>query len=97
MADTLRPEGDRPRVEQQTLRQITVTQDGRDEKVGRGEADYHYQIDKSTLTYDNCPVGAFCAGSLVYAPRVFQIVGDSLFEVTPVGANIPQHVYGRVR
>ena len=55
------------------------------------------KIDKETLVFDNCPIGSYCLGNLVYAPRVFQIVGDSLFETVPVGIDRPPHVYGRVK
>lgn len=97
VADTLRLVEERPHTGRQILRQIIVIRPGPDGRTTRSEAEYAYTIENGTLVYDNCPIGSFCIASLVYAPRVFQIAGDSLFEVVPPGANFQPHVYGRVR
>ena len=97
VADTFNLVSDRSRSEQQVLRQITVIQDAPNGHTVRSQSEFYYRIENGTLMYDNCPIGALCVAELVYAPRVFRIVGDSLFEVTPVDANLPQHVYGLVR
>ncbi len=97
LADTFRLVENRARTDQQILRQTTITSDGPGGKIGRSEAGFLYRIENGTLIFDNCPLGASCFADLIYAPRIFQIVGDSLFEVSPLGANTPPHVYGLVR
>jgi hypothetical protein len=97
VADTFRLIQDRARNQQQILHQTTVTSDGPGGKTTRSDVDFIYRIENGTLIYDNCPVGSACFAGLVYAPRIFHIVNDSLFEVPPVGANLPPHVYGLVR
>jgi hypothetical protein len=97
LADTFRLGQDRSRTSQQILRQITVLQDGPGEKIERSEVQFLYRIENGILLYDNCPMGYFCIAGLVAAPRAFQIVGDSLFEVVPAGVNTPPHIYGLVR
>jgi hypothetical protein len=97
VADTLRLIEDRPRPDQQILRRITVIQQGSSSAPARSETDYEYSITGGLLTYIDCPIGALCLASLVYSPRVFQIVRDSLFEVVPAGAGSPPRVYGLVR
>jgi hypothetical protein len=97
VADTFRLVRNRARTAQQILRQTTVTSDGPGGKTDRTDTEFIYRIENGTLIYDNCPIGANCFAGLVYAPRLFQITGDSLFELTPLGASIPPHVYGLVR
>jgi hypothetical protein len=97
VADTLRLLADRPRTDSQTLRQIRVMQQELNGPVTRSEVEYGYEIDKGVLRYTDCPIGALCAASLVYRPITFQIVDDSLFEITPLGAPLPPRVYGLVR
>lgn len=96
LADTFRLTSDRSR-DQRILEQTTVIQDGPGGKVGRSLLQFVYNIDNENLVFDNCPIGSYCLGNLVYQPRVFQIVGDSLFETVPVGTDRPAHVYGRVK
>jgi hypothetical protein len=63
----------------------------------RDQNDFNYSVTGSFLTYDTCPIGTFCAAaSLIYMPKTFQIVGDSLFEVVPAGLTKPPYVYGRI-
>ena len=97
LADTFRL-GDRGAAKDQILRQTTVLLSGPGGQAGRSDTEFDYRIEGSALVYNNCPRGSLCAAAgLVYAPRVFQMVGDSLFEVTPLGSNLPPYVYGRVR
>lgn len=97
VADTFRLVQDRSRDAQQILHQTSVTSDGPGGKTARSDVEFVYRIENGTLIYDNCPIGSACFAGLVYSPRIFHIVGDSLFEVTPVAANLPPHVYGLVR
>lgn len=97
LADTLRLVDVRARTGQQVLRETVVTSDPPGGMPVRAETEFTYWIEDQTLTIDNCPRGFFCAASLVYMPRVFQIVGDSLFEAVPAGVNLPPHIYGLVR
>lgn len=97
LADTFRLYANRSHIEDGILRQTTVLQDGPGGTIGRSDVEFDYRIEAGALLYDNCPRGSLCAAGLVYAPRVFQMVGDSLFEVTPLGSNLPPYVYGRVR
>ena len=99
VADTFRLAPVRARTDQQILRRITVVRQETNGPTTRSEVQYAYEIANGILTYIECPVGSFCVATanLVYAPRIFQIAGDSLFEVTPVGANLPPYVYGLVR
>jgi hypothetical protein len=96
VADTLRLLADRPRTDSQILRQIRVMQQELNGPDTRSEVEYGYDINNGVLTYTDCPIGALCA-ALVYRPIAFQIVDDSLFEITPPGAAIPPRVYGLVR
>ena len=97
VADTFRLTQDRSRTDPRILRRVLVVQQGSTPPTTRTEADYAYEISDGKLRYDDCPIGGLCIASLVYAPRVFQIVGDSLFEIVPPGASFQTHVYGRVR
>jgi len=97
VADTLRLLADRPRTDSQILRQIRVMQQELNGPVSRSEVEYGYEINNGVLRYTDCPIGALCAASLIYRPIAFQIVDDSLFEITPLGAAIPPRVYGLVR
>ncbi len=97
LADTLRLAQDRPRNEQQILRRITVMQQQLNGASTRSEAEYGYEISNGVFAFVDCPIGSLCIASLVYAPRSFRIVGDSLLEVLPPGATSQPHVYGMVR
>jgi hypothetical protein len=97
LADTFRLMRDRSRTNLETLRQTTVIQNGPGGSTEKSETEFEYRLEAGTLVLNNCPIGALCAMGLVYAPRIFQIEGDSLFELTPLGANLPSHVYGLVR
>ncbi len=97
VADTFRLASDRSKSESLILQQTTVIQQTADGKLLRRDASFVYRIDQGNLIYDNCPVGSFCLASLVYAPRIFQVIGDSLFEVVQPGLQTPPHVYGLVR
>jgi len=97
VADTFRLVDGRPR-EDPVLQQVTVIQLSSGGPSTRSAVEYYYEVDNGVLRYTNCPIGAFCAaGDLVYSPRAFSIVGDSLFEILPPGSGLPQHVYGMVR
>ncbi|HJR36271.1 MAG TPA: hypothetical protein VJ817_15040 [Gemmatimonadales bacterium] len=97
LADTLRLTDPRPREEiMAVLTRIQVTRDGNGISH-RMESQHRYQFDGDILSYDSCPIDAFCIASLVYAPIDFQVVGDSLFQVGPEASPLPQSVYGRVR
>ncbi len=97
LADTFRLYTDRSHVEDRILRQTTVRQDTPGGQIGRSEVEFDYRIEDGALVYNNCPRGSLCVAGLVFAPRVFQMVGDSLFEVTPLGSGVLPYVYGRVR
>jgi hypothetical protein len=98
VADTFRLVEGRPRTEDPVLQQVTVIQQSSNGPPTRSAAEYYYEVDNGVLRYTNCPIGAFCAAAdLVYSPRSFGIVGDSLFEILPPGSGLPQHVYGMVR
>ena len=97
IADTLRLNSDRAGTDQLALRRITVTRQVMTGPNTRSAADFPYQITDKTLVYTECPIGAYCLASLIYAPRTFQIVGDSLFEVSLTGVNTHPRVYGLVR
>ncbi len=97
LADTLRLDGGRPRENLEgVLRRIQVVRDGNGVNY-RMETEHVFAIENGVLTYDSCPRQAFCLGSLVYAPLVFQIVGDSLFQSGLQGSPISGAVYGAVR
>ena len=78
------------------IRRVQVGQNP-PEPVYRFEGEFHAEVAASTLVVDNCPIGSFCAASLVYAPFTLTIVGDSLVEIVPSGANWEPRVYGLVR
>jgi hypothetical protein len=67
------------------------------EPVYRFAGEYRAAVTASALVIDNCPIGALCAASLVYAPFTLTIVGDSLVEALPSGATSEPRVYGLVR
>ena len=97
LADTLRLTDPRPRdAIEAALTRILVTRNG-DGTTHRMESRHRYQFDGDILSYDTCPIDAFCIASLVYAPLDFQVVGDSLFQVGPEASPLPKSVYGRVR
>ena len=97
LADTLRLGDPRPRDEiMAVLTRIQVTRDGNGTSH-RMESQHRYQFDGEILSYDSCPIDAFCIASLVYAPLDFQVVGDSLFQIGPEASPLPPSVYGRVR
>ena len=97
LADTLRLDDGRPRDEAQAV--LTRIQVMRDQNgaTHRSESQHRYTVDGDILSYDSCPVDAFCIASLVYAPLDFQIVGDSLFQTGPQASPLQKSVYGRVR
>jgi hypothetical protein len=97
IADTLRLDHGRPREDLGwVLTRILVVRDdnGTDYRM---ESEHIFTIEGSVLTYDSCPRDALCVASLVYAPLVFQIVGDSLFQIGPQASPLPASVYGAVR
>ena len=95
LADTLLLVQDRPRVGDSVLTHVAVLRlDGT--HTTRSESAHYYSLEGGQLRYDECPVGSFCA-AIIAAPRVFDVVGDSLFEAIPPGTNIQPRVYGRVR
>lgn len=97
LADTLRLLPGQPGDDQTILRQATVVL-LEDPRFSRVEAEYYYQFENGQLTFDQCPIGYFCAAvALVGSPRVFNVVGDSLFEAIPAGTPRQPYVYGRVR
>ena len=97
LADTLRLDDGRPREDLgRVLRRIQVIRDGNGVNY-RTETEHVFAIEDGLLIYDSCPRQSFCLGSLVYAPLVFQIVGDSLFQNGPQGSPLPGAVYGAVR
>lgn len=97
VADTFRLTSDRSKSDSPILQQTTVIRQTVNGKLVRSDVTFVYSIGQGTLTFDTCPVGSFCLASLVYAPRVFRIAGDSLFEVIQPGLQTPPHVYGLVR
>jgi len=97
IADTLRLDHGRPREDPgRVLTRILVVRDGNGTDY-RMESEHTFTIEKSVLTYDSCPRDALCVAALVYAPLVFQIVGDSLFQIGPQASPLPASVYGAVR
>ena len=97
LADTLRLTDPRPRDEiMAVLTRIQVIRDGNG-ITNRMESQHRYQFDGDILSYDSCPIDAFCIASLVYAPLDFQVIGDSLFQIGPEASPLPTSVYGRVR
>lgn len=97
VADTLWLNSNQAQADQLALRRVTVVRQAFTGGNTRSEAVFPYEITDKTLVYTECPIGFYCLASLVYAPRTFQILGDSLFEVIPVGVNTPPRVYGLVR
>lgn len=95
LADTIRLVQDRPRVGDSVLGHVAVLR-LENNQTTRSESDHYYTLENGQLSYDECPIGSFCL-DLIAAPRVFQVVGDSLFEIVPEILNRPQYVYGRVR
>ena len=95
LADTLLLVQDRPRVGDSILTHVAVLRLDATQTT-RSESQHYYSRDGGQLRYDECPVGSFCA-AIIAAPRVFDIVGDSLFEVVAGNPNIQPRVYGRVR
>ena len=93
LADTLLLVQDRPRVGDSVLTHAAVLRVDATHTT-RSESEHYYSFEDGQLRYDECPIGALC---IVAMPRVFDAVGDSLFEVIPTGANIQRRVYGRVR
>jgi hypothetical protein len=76
------------------ITRITVLQDftgQRSRTVGQFQATATQDI----LTIDSCPIGSFCLASLVYAPTIFRVAGDSLFEQLPPGSPYQPRVYSR--
>jgi len=67
------------------------------EAVYRFEGQYRADVTASSMVVDTCPIGSLCIASLVYAPFTLSIVGDSLIEKVPSGANWEPRVYGLVR
>ena len=97
LGDTLRLDDSRPRDGiEAVLTRIQVMRDGNGATY-RNESRHRYQFDGDILSYDTCPIDAYCIASLVYAPLDFQVVGDSLFQVGPEASPLPKSVYGRVR
>jgi hypothetical protein len=94
IADTLILVSDRPKSSTSQLSHVSVLRQTATETT-RSETKHLFNIEGAQLSYDGCPVGSFCA-ALIAQPRVFSIVGDSLFEVSP-GAQSSPYVYGRVR
>jgi hypothetical protein len=95
LADTLLLVQDRPRVGDSILTHVAVLRVDATHTT-RSESEHYYTRDGGQLRYDECPVGSFCA-AIIAMPRVFDIVGDSLFEVVAGNTNIQPRVYGRVR
>lgn len=95
LADTLWIGPEALRIGPGILHQLTVFRDGGLGQIQRSEANFNYQLVDNVLTYDQCPIGYYCAANLVYMPRVFDVVGDSLFETEHPGTS--HYVYGRVR
>jgi len=95
LADTLLLVQDRPRAGDSVLAHVAVMRLDATQTT-RSESEHYYSWDGGQLRYDECPVGSFCA-AIIAAPRVFDIVGDSLFEVVAGNTNIQPRVYGRVR
>lgn len=96
VGDTLELEQDRSRNDWEgTLRWIRVLRD--DQGVpSRSETNHNYSLHDAVLTYDSCPREALCIASLVYAPLIFQVVGDSLYQILPDDQADSRAVYGRV-
>jgi hypothetical protein len=97
LADTLHLADPRPRDE--IIAVLTRIQIMRDDNgiAHRMESQHRYQVEGDILSYDSCPIDAFCIASLVYAPLDFQIIGDSLFQTGPEASPLQKSVYGRVR
>lgn len=95
LADTLLLAQDRPRVGDSVLTHVGVLRFDATQTT-RSESEHSYRLEGGQLSYDECPIGALC-GAIVAAPRLFQVVGDSLFEIFLVDAFIQPRVYGRVR
>jgi hypothetical protein len=97
LADTLHLADPRPRDEIiAVLTRIQIMRDGNG-TTHRMESQHRYQVEGDILSYDSCPIDAFCIASLVYAPLDFQIIGDSLFQTGPEASPLQKSVYGRVR
>lgn len=95
LADTLLLVQDRPRVGDSVLTHVAVLRLDATQTT-RAETEHYYSLEGGQLRYDECPIGAFCA-AIIAAPRIFQVVGDSLFEIIPETATNQPRVYGRVR
>lgn len=95
LADTLRLSQARARNDRQILEHVSVLRFG-NAQVTRTEVQHLYSLDNGLLRYDACPLDATCI-SIIAAPMVFQVAGDSLFQIVPLGSSIEPYVYGRVR
>ncbi|NOT07607.1 MAG: hypothetical protein HOP28_05290, partial [Gemmatimonadales bacterium] len=73
-----------------------LLQDG-DGRTTTATVQYRGHVESGLFGYDNCPAGAMCIASLVYAPLTFRIEGDSLFQILPPGHPAGPKVYGRLR
>lgn len=93
LADTFRLVRERPHRGDSILEHVSVLRIENNQTT-QSETEHFYTIQNGLLGFDECPIGSFCA-ALVAAPRIFQVVGDSLFEIQIQGR--PQYVYGRVR
>lgn len=93
LADTIRLVQERPHRGDSILEHVSVLRTT-NTQISRSETEHLYTLEGGLLGFDECPIGSFCA-ALVAAPRIFQVVGDSLFEIQILGR--PQYVYGRVR
>jgi hypothetical protein len=67
--------------------------------VNRSVSEHWYLVEDDVLTFDSCPREVLCAAatSLVYAPMMFQVVGDSLFQIIVPPFQGEPMVYGRVK
>lgn len=95
LADTLWLMHDKLRDGTGVLHQFSLSRFSGSNQDSKFEGDFNFQIQNSVLIYDQCPIGYYCAAALVYAPRVFNVVGDSLFETDHPGT--AHYVYGRVK
>ena len=98
IADTLKLTDERPRKDAgRILSRVMIFQEGSGTR-DRTETRFGYVVEGGTLTIDTCPIGSMCIAALVYQPMVFQITGDSLYQIVPFASPIQMGaVYGRVR
>jgi hypothetical protein len=94
LGDTIVVPEARPRAQFLTLTRIQVSES--ETGASRNSARYRAGSRANLLTIDTCPLDAFCQAFLVYAPWVFRVEGNSLFQQVPEGSPQLPYVLARI-